>query len=441
MVGRHRVVVGGYYFAKHKEEYLRQYPEINQIVNRIMHCTSIHDPLIQHFAAQISELVDQHSQIVIVASPNEQVGKHLNGLQLIAKAVAARTGNIDGSTCLERIIDLDRNVHGDTARDIETHTNTLAVRQPAFLQGKAVLDIGLVLVFGNQFRAHERLLLDAGAAQVDSIYIAASYQGNGHIYSSGHQVTKSQLDPQTGALYCENLRQVLALQANKPKLVDPAVNEAQFEYDMGLLREVEADEILDRLLTTMPLPVAVLSGFQTAKQFQQQHDDAPFVVPAAVNNVQVGSDEKMDDDSGFEERTDSGDSAASQGSIHDIFSQLDPPSQFVPTQIATNQEVRAIRVLIAEPSLGFSDDSIDTKENSSQESRKGKRKAEIASEEKELSSPPLVRHSYPANRRRLGMRGPLVLTQAAPPAVYPAVGQGSSQAHADKSSSPPRKKR
>jgi hypothetical protein len=100
--------------------------------------------------------------------PSHVPRKCTSGVYKLARKLASTKGRLDCTSLLERTT-LIQELHSGGPRNIEVHLESIIVTCPDIISGKNVLLLDDIITTGNSMQACRQLLLESGAAMVQSI--------------------------------------------------------------------------------------------------------------------------------------------------------------------------------------------------------------------------------------------------------------------------------
>lgn len=100
----------------------------------------------------------------IATVPSHTPNKRYSGVRMLAMRLA-RNNRVDATGCLIRHKEVEK-LSGGGSRRIEVHLESIRVVQPDVIRGRPVLLLDDVYTTGNSLKACKKLLLEAGAAEV-----------------------------------------------------------------------------------------------------------------------------------------------------------------------------------------------------------------------------------------------------------------------------------
>jgi len=151
-----------YYVAKYHPYRGGQNAAFDLFSRRILDLKDGYERGLAYFAERVEPLLQDATVITVVPSHGTN-GAHA-GIRQLARRLT-RGERVDGTGCLVRAVAIPKLSHGGS-RCLEVHLNSIVVRQPELLAGRHVTLLDDVMTSGNSLLACERLLREAGAAEV-----------------------------------------------------------------------------------------------------------------------------------------------------------------------------------------------------------------------------------------------------------------------------------
>ncbi|MCG3132821.1 MAG: hypothetical protein FLDDKLPJ_03687 [Phycisphaerae bacterium] len=130
--------------------------------------TSKRATAVRHFVGELDSLVASNVAFTVV--PSHDPAKLTTGVRLLAQALAERKNRVDATACLVRHTLVDKKSGGGD-RSLAVDLRSIRVEQPELLTGGRVVLLDDVTTSGNSFEACRRLLLKAGAAEVQCLAV------------------------------------------------------------------------------------------------------------------------------------------------------------------------------------------------------------------------------------------------------------------------------